>query len=389
MRVCGIIAEYDPFHKGHAYHLARAREISGADYVVCVQSTAFTQRGTPSFFSTADRAKMAVQGGADAVFSLPVAFSVMEADRFARGGVGVLKGLGTVTHLAFGCEDASSFSLLEACADALESPDEALEGLYLEALSQGESPARARASALEKTLSLPPGLLKKPNNVLALCYLRQLRRQHAPFTPVPVQRLGQRDDQETDGFLSSSVLRRMIQDGEAEKAFAHLPCPDAAREALREGRFCMPDALDQAALYALLTAESLCAYSSLQDGLPDRVTKYLPAAASLDALVGFCSSRRYTRSGIRRFAAQALLRLPREGLLDLPGYTRLLAFREEARPLLAAVKKNASIPVVAKAADHAELLTDDIRAEDIRNLGCKCRTPLLRQSPYHFRRNQP
>ena len=107
MRVCGIIAEYDPFHKGHAYHLARAREISGADYVVCVLSTAFTQRGTPSFFSTADRAKMAVQGGADAVFSLPVLWTVRDAEHYALGAVAMLAGLG-ITHLAFGAETAGT-----------------------------------------------------------------------------------------------------------------------------------------------------------------------------------------------------------------------------------------------------------------------------------------
>ena len=154
MRVCGVIAEYDPFHLGHAWHLAEARKASEADYIVCVISTAFTQRGSPSYFTTGDRAKLALLGGADAVFALPVSFSPMEADRFALGGVQALNGLGAVTHIAFGCEDRAAFPLLQKCADALTHPFPGLEVTLSRKLRSGLSPVRARAEAVAETLGI-------------------------------------------------------------------------------------------------------------------------------------------------------------------------------------------------------------------------------------------
>ena len=104
MAVCGIIAEYDPFHKGHARHLRLARERSGADDIVCVMSGSFTQRGVPALLSAHARAEMALRCGADIVLQMPYAFSVREAEYFALGGVYILHALGCVTHLSFGAE---------------------------------------------------------------------------------------------------------------------------------------------------------------------------------------------------------------------------------------------------------------------------------------------
>ena len=125
MRVCGVIAEYDPFHQGHAYHLAQARQAAGADFVVCLISGCFTQRGAPALLSPRTRAEMALRGGADAVLQMPYAFSAREAEYFALGGVYTFQRLGCVTHLSFGVETSEPETLFQA-ARLLETPDDAL-----------------------------------------------------------------------------------------------------------------------------------------------------------------------------------------------------------------------------------------------------------------------
>ena len=126
MNVCGVIAEYDPFHKGHERHLRLAREKTGADFIVCVMSGSFTQRGLPALLPAHARAEMALRCGADAVLQLPYAFSVREAEYFALGGVAILEALGCVTHLSFGSE-TDDLSLLQAAAKLLEKPDAEME----------------------------------------------------------------------------------------------------------------------------------------------------------------------------------------------------------------------------------------------------------------------
>ena len=390
MRVCGVIAEYDPFHRGHAWHLARAREACGADYVVCVLSTAFTQRGAPSFFAARDRARMALAGGADAVFALPVSFSVMEADRFAAGGVQALDGLGVVTHLSFGCEDSGVFDLLRGCAEMLRQPSEAFERLLTEKLQSGLSFPRAQAQALSETLGISPDILQKPNNILAVAYLKQLPALDSPMIPVPVQRMGRRDDPDTEGFLSSSVLRERFLSGQTGQALQQLPeaCAPIADDCLKARAVCPPGALRQAYLYrlAMMDLKTLARYTTQRNGLPERVYKCAPRAGSLEELVGMAAGPLDTRAGVRRFLSQALLDLPRETLPARVPCVRLLGFREEARPLLAAIKRRSTLPVAAKPADYASLLQTDARAERIRALGCGSAVPLFQQSPVIFGR---
>lgn len=392
MRVCGVIAEYDPFHLGHAWHLNQARKACGADYVVCMISSAFTQRGAPSFFSTFDRAKMALLGGADAVFAMPVSFSPMEADRFARGGVQALAGLGVISDLSFGCEDPGSFSLLEQCAQALEHPSPKLENALAGKLRNGFSHVRAQSEALSEIIGLPPEILQRPNNSLALAYLRQLICLAPAIRPVPIQRVGRRDDRSTDGFLSSSVLRDLLCAGNLQEALAGLPDPCApfVRDCLDSGSVCPPSALDQALFYRLsgMDRADLARYTTLRDGLPDLIHKLAPGVSSADELIRLAVSRRHTRASVRRYLTQVLLDLPRAALpADVP-FVRLLGFRETALPLLSAVKKQSTLPVIAKAADHARLLEQDARAERIRGLGCASAPSLFRQSPIVIRRNE-
>ena len=184
MRIVGVIAEYNPFHSGHAHQLRQAREAAHADAVVAVMSGCFVQRGDAAIVSPAIRAKMALQNGADAVILLPALWSVRDAEHFALGGVHLLTGLGC-DALSFGAETAD-LPLLQAAVDALESPD--LPAAIQPHLSAGLPYPAALSAAMAEVAPAAARVLQSPNNTLGVCYLRALRRLGASTDVYPIAR---------------------------------------------------------------------------------------------------------------------------------------------------------------------------------------------------------
>ena len=166
--MAGIIAEYDPLHNGHAWHIAQARAASGDEPTVVVMSCCFTQRGMPALLSPHARAEMALRAGADIVLGLPVSFSVCEAERFALGGVSILARTGLVHSLSFGVEPGNEDCILPA-AQLLETPDSTFQAALRKGLDQGLPFPRAQGEALAARLGLPPDCLAAPNTVLPIC----------------------------------------------------------------------------------------------------------------------------------------------------------------------------------------------------------------------------
>ena len=374
MRVCGVICEYNPFHRGHEYHLRRAREESRADYVVCVMSGALTQRGEFARHDKWTRARMALLHGADLVLELPARFSAAPAPDFARGGVMTLLGTGVLTHLSFGCE-AQALPLLPAAAKVLREEPPALRAALREGLRGGIPYPRARAMAAEAACGVP-GLceaIASPNAALALEYLAALPPEVAP---VPVAREGAGyHDAQLAALSSATAVRAALYEGRSSEAYAAVPCPDLLRAAEERGDFHRPGALDTALLARLRTMspDALAAISGMDEGLHHRFLAAAKNAASREALILAAKSKRYTYARLSRLCANVLLDITRDfaAAHDQPAYLRVLGFHQHAAPLLAAIKKSGRLPLVVKAADYAHPLFDlDLRAQDIWALGC-------------------
>jgi len=212
--VCAVIAEYNPFHNGHAYQLKKAREKSGAHYMAVMMSGCFTQRGESTLFSPFARAEMALRCGADIVFSSPVSVSVREADTYALQNVQLLNRLHYITHLAFGAE-CGELALLDEIARILETPNEDLDKAYKRHLdTHACSHAEALTRALNETYGVPADIVSQPNNILAISYLRALRKTKSRLIPVAVQRLKSYHDKEVFfDFPSATSLRAAIRRG--------------------------------------------------------------------------------------------------------------------------------------------------------------------------------
>lgn len=346
MRIAGIVAEYNPFHTGHAWHIARTRE-AGCDAVIVCMGGHFTQRGEAAMLSKWDRARMALACGADAVFELPALFAVRTADAFARGGVGILAGLGSDV-LSFGSEIAGLGLLNSVASLRANEPgvvSEAIAG-YLET---GMSHARAWGEAVGAYLGVSPEILNRPNAVLAVEYLRALAEGGASMTPLVIPRQGGYHDAALGTFASATAIRAAFARGDVAGALAAIP--EAARP------WALPDALhpmDDMLLYRLreMPVEALKALPDVGEGLEHRLYRLCREASGREALLDALKCKRYTRARLSRMLTHALLGLDRATLeaVPVPTYARLIGMRRNAGPLLAELKARTTLPIVSRAA---------------------------------------
>lgn len=382
MRVCAVICEYNPFHNGHARHLALAREKSGADFMLCLMSGALTQRGAFARHDKWLRARMALLGGADLVLELPCRFACAPAPDFASGGVALLRALGVVTHLSFGCE-AQSLNILFTARDALRDESPAFQSVLKDALDRGLPYPRARALAAESASGLS-GLAEQialPNAALALEYLQALPDG---ISAVPILREGcGYHDSSPSPLASATGVRAALTMGDVQTAGAAVPFPEELLSAEQRGEFHSEDALTQVLFYRLRTmdAASLRDIVGMDEGLEHRFLRAAQTAASREELIAAIKSKRYTHARLSRLCAHILLGVSRDfaAAHRAPTYARVLGFRKDAAPLLRAIKAHASIPLITKAAafDRADpLFSLDIRAQDLWSLGVS--NPALR-----------
>ena len=337
MRIIGLTAEYNPFHRGHAWQLDRIRDRFGTETaVVAVLSGCFVQRGEPALFDARARAEAAVRCGADLVLELPLPWAISSAQGFARGAVTVLESLGCVEELAFGSETGDPEELREA-RRLLEDPG--LKPLLREGLAAGLGFAAARQQAAERLAGREVPQLRRRNDILALSYLEALEGLGSSIRPCPLPRCGE--------YPPAAQLR------EREDYLSFLPEAAAevfGREAAAGRGPVRPRDLELPILAALRTLPE-SAWEALPDGgegLPNRLRRAALEAGSWEELIRLTVTKRYPAARIRRMALAAFLGLPRETAAGTPTYLRVLALSRRGAEVL----KNASprLPVLTKAA---------------------------------------
>ena len=392
MRAVGVIAEYNPFHRGHAFHLAQARERSGADCVAVVMSSCVTQRGEFALLSPAARARMALACGADAVFALPAVWAARDAEHFALSGVVLLKGMG-VDAISFGVEQ-NDLPLLRACASLLEEPDAAFRTRLRELLGAGCPYPAALSAVVQERIPGAEAVLSSPNATLAVCYLRAMIRLNAEMEVIPVPRQG---SYHATGLSpdapSATALRCAILRG--NWAGARAAMPNAAYAILEQealcGRIHRPESLDGALLCRLrsMSPADWAALPDLSEGIEDRLMAASAASFSRESLLQWAKTRRYPYARLSRLCTHAFLditaaQLDRE---PLPTAAWLLGLTDAAAPLLRRMKQS-GFPIIGKAADYpAEeaWFRTELLAYDLWALGCGMPAGLsLRQGVVHL-----
>lgn len=369
MRVTGIIAEYNPLHLGHEFHIAESRRITGADYIITVLSGNFVQRGTPAILDKYSRTRMALQAGCDLVLELPTPYALSSGEGFAFGGVSLLHQLGCVDFLSFGTE-AGTLKSLEPIAQVLVQESDAYKEAYQAALKQGLTHPAARTTALSQAhpfLDLSP-LNGHSNNMLALEYCKALYRLDSPLQPVTIQRKGQGyldEAPSNQGFASATAIREALKKDSLPLLTEQVP-PFVAQtltEAFSGNRLLFLDDFSQILHYKLLSlcSEELTDFWEVTPDFANKISKNLCAFETFTSFANLLWSKDTTYARVCRTLMHILLDIrqdTRDVLKPVP-YARILGFRKDSAPLLSEIKKQADIPLISKLADAKAMLDSE------------------------------
>lgn len=399
MKVTGIIAEYNPFHKGHKYQIDYCKKKLNSDYVIVAMSGDYVQRGTPALLPKHVRAEMALRCGADLVLEMPVSVSTASAEAFAMGGVSMLDGLHIVDSLCFGSEYGEISALMELAEILVKEPEE-YRRLLKESLSNGLSFPSARCQALTEYFGNPRNftgddfdgvltpllnqiiqILNSPNNILGIEYCKALLRLKSSIKPVTLKRQGMgyhetlatavstriaSTDVAVDDtpFASASAIRELLKTTLTPETISRITVqvPDEISSllasSLQRNEFLTEDVLDSLLSYCILkeNASGLSTYLDVSRDLAERIVNrsneingFLQAAALL-------KTKELTQTRIQRALLHIIL-----GIREVPAtvpYARVLGFRKESSALLKEIKDSSSIPLITKLADADSLLDE-------------------------------
>lgn len=374
MKTAAIIAEYNPFHKGHIYHIEQTRKLTKADCVVALMSGNFVQRGEPAFADKYTRACMALEY-ADLVLELPAVYAVSSAEGFASGAVSVLDSMGGIDFLSFGTEcSPTECEKLYKAADILAVEPDSYTVLLKEKLAAGISFPAARAAALTEYTGDDgiSALLSSPNNILAAEYMKALIRRSSSIKPFPIKRLGEyhySGKESEDGFAGAAAVRSLyrlegldgIRDSVDEAALAILT--GAAGHTLPV----YSDDVSALLCYAAaVNSEKLASLYDVGEAIAGKLRSTLSDCAvhDFEALVSKLKSRELTHTRICRALIHILLDI-RQSDADMlaaygyPAYARILGFNNVGRGFLSSVKKDASLPIISNCADAYGLLSPE------------------------------
>ena len=386
MNAIGIVAEYNPFHLGHALHVEKThRALGEAAPVVSVMTGDFVQRGAPALLSRHARAEAAVRSGVSLVLELPLAWSLSSAEGFARGAIALLAATGVVDTVSFGSE-AGRLAPLQALAAALDEPE--TDARIVEELRRGDGYAAARQRALSHAVGEAAARqIGRPNNILAVEYLRAMRA-HPQLRPFTLAREGAGHDEPgtaSSGLRSASDLRNSCLSG--ENITDWLP-PESAVVLSRErqaGRGPVGEAALETALLSrlrMLPREVFSALPDASEGLGDRLYRAVQTQPGLETLLTAAKSRRYALARLRRMCWCAALGVRQGDAAGEPPYLRVLAADEAGRALLRRMAACAVLPVVTKPAAVRQLETRAQRVFEAgaaaRDLYCLAWTPAER-----------
>ncbi len=379
MRICAIIAEYNPFHAGHAYHIQKTREISECDHVVCLMSGDFVQRGEPAIFDKWHRAQAAVRCGADLVLELPAIYALRSAEGFACGAVRILQNLG-IDVLSFGSE-TDDIHQLKTLSDILINEPSRYKEQLKTYLDQGISYPASRSMAMQEYLCNPEVsiLMTGSNAILGLEYLNALSRLNSEITPTVIRRKGDNYNEESLSLSLSSataIRKHLLKKGLDESILANMPEPAFHIFAdLLDSDFIPVSSQHffKEMLYAvrMMPAEAIANIPDVSEGLENRIKSAAESAKDYDDLVRRIKTKRYTQTRIQRILIYILLGITRETAqyadAHSPENIKVLAYKKDSAHLLSHFSKNSQVNLFHSSVglENDPFVGLDIRAADV------------------------
>lgn len=357
MKIAAIVAEYNPFHNGHKYQIDKIKELGYS--VIVIMSSSFTQRGQPAIINKFDRSEIAIKNGADLVIELPAIYSTSNAEIFSKGSIFILNSLGIVDNLFFGSEDELS-SLIEI-VQLIDSKKDTVDEAIKAELKKGSSFLRARESAYSFLNSKQLSILRRPNNILAIEYLKALQNFKSTINPISIQRknVEHNSDITKGAFSSASNIREMLISGNIEECKKFIPIN--SYDNLKELHYNELNNYFNIFKYMILKSDiDYSNYFDYENGLENRFFKFIESN-NIYEFINLVSSKRYTNSRISRLITQILLGIEKSLIADsftLP-YIRILASNEIGFKIIREIKKENL--VIDKFSNINSLPDNDIR----------------------------
>lgn len=390
-KVLGIIAEYNPFHNGHLYHIKKSIEETGASSVICVMSGNFVQRGNTSIVDKWTKTKMALANGVDLVLELPTIYSVSSAENFAEGAIRLLDSLKIVDTISFGME-AKDIASLNNIANVLYTEPKEYTTILEHELRKGVSFPKARENAVMMYLNdikQYANILTGSNNILAIEYLKAIKKLKSKLNPIGIRRekVLYNDEIIIDDFASATAIRKMIATGQFSDIQKVMPKSSYAllADELRKGHYVLDlSKFQKEIIYNLrkMSVKEIAQLVDVSEGLENAIKNAANSSNNLVDFVNIVKSKRYTQTRIQRILIYALLGITNSKMLAFKKavpYARVLGFNENGKQLISQIaKKNKKVQIVTSVKKYMdesknkvlkEMLETDILATNVYTLG--------------------
>ena len=389
-KVVGIIAEYNPFHNGHSYHIQNTKVLTGADFVVAVMTGNFTQRGNTSVVDKWEKTKMALNGGADLVIELPTIYSISSAENFANGAIKILNTLGIVDSISFGME-ADDISTLNNISNVLYMEPPEYKAILEHELSKGSSFPKARENALMMYLNdikRYANVLKGSNNILAIEYLKALKKQKSNLVPIGVKRekVYYNSTKIIDEYASATGIRNLLLHNQLEEVRKVVPAKTYSLllNNIRQGTYVLDiTTYNNEIIYKLrsMTVKEIANLPDVNEGLEYLIKDASNKTNNLIELINKVKSKRYTQTRVQRILLYALLGITKKDMeisKKMTPYIRVLGCSENGKMLLSQINSKAKVITSFKKFEKSNknrkikrILEIDKKATDIYTLGYK------------------
>ncbi len=369
MKHVGIIAEYNPFHKGHEYQILKIKKLYPEKNIVIALSGDYVQRGEPAVFPKSVRTKCALIGGADIIIGMPSLYSSASSEHFACAGVNILYKTGIIDTLCFGAE-CDDINVLSELADIFLYEPENYQKYLKTFLSEGMSFPKARANAIKNAYPEKKyeDVLQYPNNILAIDYIKAIRKYNIPITPFVIKRSHNNHNSiDTDNVIcSSTAIRKALSKNDTINSLL----PANVSELINDDPCALPIFSDDflSFLQSRLIEEkgALSQYYEVSEELCNTINRLSILPSSFDSLIDSLSGKHTTNARIRRALLNVMLsrskELMNEHSADKVEYIRLSGFKESASKLIKTMQETCTVPVINKPANAYKVLSSSGKA---------------------------
>ena len=375
----GIIAEYNPFHNGHLYQIQKAKELTGADTVIAVMSGNFTQRGETSLVNKFEKTKIALQNEVDMVIELPTIYSISSAENFALGGIKILNEIGNIDYLVFGIEE-DNLQELQAIADVLVNENDEFKRTIKEELDKGNSYPKAREIALKKVLSSEnmEDIMQKPNNILAIEYLKALKITNSRIKPFAIKRKNSmhHDKNINENYASGTYIRKLFIENNFDEISKVVPkyTYEKLLELKSRGTYVTSiNDFSDIVIYKIrmMTKEEISKIADVNEGLENSIKLASTTCKTIDEIIDKVSTKRYTKTRISRILTYILLDITKSDMEQSKKnnpYIRVLGINKKCEEILSTINDSKLITSLKKFEENNgenELLNIDKKATEI------------------------